>query len=176
MKGPRGTSADPELLTRDREEHLLSRAAELDGAQSTQVGTLRAAAIEAGIQPEAFDAALAEVRAGGATPAQSPRGWLMLSGALGVAVLLAFGIVAASIDVRPSVRTVEQTFMLRCLAPGDAAAVVRPLMNSAASQIVISPHAPHVLTVRTTPDQMQRVRAALDRQDGAACQTPATNR
>jgi hypothetical protein len=46
-------------------DRLLARAAELDSRQGSgaEIASLRAAAAEAGIRPEAFDAALAEMRA-----------------------------------------------------------------------------------------------------------------
>jgi len=53
---------DPERIAESTARHLLERAAALDSDGSTLV-QLRQAALEAGISPEAFDAAVAEWRA-----------------------------------------------------------------------------------------------------------------
>ena len=57
--------------------------------------------------------------------------------------------------------------LLRCLSGGQAAALVRPLLQLSANRIVISPHAPEVLTVRGTPAQITQVRRVLDESAGA---------
>jgi hypothetical protein len=52
--------------------------------------------------------------------------------------------------------TAGQAFALRCLAPGDAAELIRPLVADRAARIVVSPvRAPHVLTVRAPSDAAQ---------------------
>lgn len=78
------------------------------------------------------------------------------------ALAVARGRTSAGAAGSPGVPTVEEAILLRCLAPGDAAELVRPLLSDRWSRVVIAPeHAPRVLTVRTTPAQMRRVRAAI---------------
>lgn len=175
MRIPSRPAADAAVLPPNVAEHLFKRAAELDAVHraGSQVSMLRVAAIEAGIQSDAFDAALAEMDSGGATaPTSVPRRrWPNLAIYLSVVALISAGVVTVSRLIRAPLPTVEEAFGLRCLSPGDAAALLRPTINDA-STLVISPPAQHVLTVRTTPDQVERVRAILDRQDGVACQAP----
>jgi hypothetical protein len=68
---------------------------------------------------------------------------------------------------------VEQAFLLRCLAPGEAAELVRPLLELPANRVAYSPvNAPRVLTVHATPAQLRNVRSVLDeheRPGSAAC-------
>jgi hypothetical protein len=53
-------------------QRLLERAAELDAADVHDLSRLRQSALEAGIRPEAFDSALAELRAPSAVSVASP--------------------------------------------------------------------------------------------------------
>lgn len=108
MKSPRRAPVAAEVLSRGAAERLLQRAAELDMARTTQLDTLRAAAAEAGIQPDAFEAALDEMHASGAATRIPERPRLQsFTIALGVAALLATGIATVSRVPRPSVATVE---------------------------------------------------------------------
>jgi hypothetical protein len=44
---------------------------------------------------------------------------------------------------------VEEAFVLRCLSPGEAAELVRPLLHLPTNTVIYSPtHAPRVLTIR----------------------------
>lgn len=169
-------------------ERLLDRASRLDAARedAVSVAHLRAAATEAGIAPAAFDAALAELRAGASPPAPpgarppGRRVWKSIAG-VAAAVLLAVGALAATgqrtrADPSPAVPTVEEAILLRCLTPGEAAELVRPLIQEHASVLTVRPTtAPRVLTVRTTPAAMQRVKALLaehERASAGACTVP----
>ena len=69
--------SDPEVRSQPVAERLLERASELDAALrggTLAVSDLRSAATEAGISPEAFDAALAELRRAEEVPAPNVRG------------------------------------------------------------------------------------------------------
>lgn len=182
MKDPRRPGPEREVLSRSVSERLLARAAELDAAQraGADLATLRAAAAEAGISPTAFDAALAEIRADGQAPAvrparRRPRRWGLVAGASALILVGAIGVGRAVVPA--PVPVIEQAFLLRCLAPGEAAELVRPMLERASGTVMVSPaRAARVLRVRATPGEMPRVRALLDRQDGAACEAPATTR
>ena len=171
-----------EVLPNQLSERLLARAAELDAAQraGANIAELRAAAAEAGISPAAFDTALDELRAGQqAPPVQSSRRRPRIGGlALGLFAVIVVGFFAVGRGVAPAtIPTIEQSFLLRCLPVGEAAELVRPMLEPKSGLIMASPtRAPRVLSVRTTPEQMPAVRALLDRQDGAACQLPGSTR
>ena len=179
MKDQSSPDPEREALPTDVADRLLARAAELDSAQrgSTEIARLREAAAEAGMLPSAFDAALAELRAehqrrpAKATARDRRQGTAVL-----LAVLVAFtAFITTGWAIRSHRTGVEQAFLLRCLPPGDAAALLRPVVDPATTRLRISSRrAPHVLTVRTaTKEQMDEVRAQLERQDGAACYVPA---
>lgn len=179
MKDRPSPGPERDALPTDVAERLLARAAELDSAQrdSTQIARLREAAAEAGMLPSAFDAALAELRAEGQRrPAKSVARDRRQGRAVLIAIIVAF---TAAITTGRAIHAhragVEQAFLLRCLSPGDAAALVRPIVDPGTTRLRISSRrAPHVLTVRTaTKEQMDQVRAVLERQDGAACEVPA---
>ena len=171
------------MLPEKVSERLLRRASELDVANRSgaEVAKLRAAAAEAGISHAAFDAALAELReeenAQVAAPAARSRStsrvWAIVVGA--IAILLAGVITMRTVVPVPAV-VVEQSFALRCLSPDQAMALLRPLLDDGESGIRASPsRAPGIITVRTTPEQMQRVRSTLEVQDvagSAACAVP----
>ena len=182
MKGPHRPVLEREVLPNQLSERLLARAAELDAAQrvGANIAELRAAAAEAGISPAAFDTALEELRGVQQAPAvPSPRRRPRIGGlALALlAVILVGSFAVGRAVVPPTIPTIEQAFLLRCLPVGEAAELVRPMLEPQSGMIMASPtRAPRVLTVRTTPEQMPVVRALLDRQDGAACQLPGTTR
>lgn len=175
--------ADPPLpddrpLPAAAAERLLARAAELDaaGGDGPRLAELRSAAAEAGISVPAFDAALAELRDAERTRAAGGRRPRLWAAAVGLAALVAVGGLTVARERPPGSAapgTVEEAFLLRCLAPGDAAELLRPLVADPAAGVVISPaHAPRVLTVRATRARLEQVRAALARADGgegAAC-------
>lgn len=184
--------ADPDVLPDSVTSRLLERASELDAAQrvGVTVADLRAAAAEAGISANAFDAALAELqvteqRAVVAARTQPRRFRRMLATAASVIVAL---IVVGAIAVGRTTPApgaaapiVEKAFLLRCLSSEQGAALVRPLLDLPANRIVISPEkATRVVTIRGTPAQLEKVRAALDQYEGtgsAACaRGPASER
>jgi hypothetical protein len=97
MASDPGDDQDSVRLSDDSAAVLLKRATQLDAASASKVSIaeLRAAARDAGIAPEAFEQALAEFRAAGATmeakPAarrRGPRYWL--AGVVVTALLLAY--------------------------------------------------------------------------------------
>ncbi|HEY0023326.1 MAG TPA: hypothetical protein VGB24_10465 [Longimicrobium sp.] len=162
---------------------LLARASELDAVRwgGSSVADLRASAAEAGISAEAFDAALAEFqrtpRAGG--PA-SPRRSRWALGAGAVALLLAGMLVGSGTGrrggggVAPGVPTIEEAIVLRCLAPGDAAELVRPVLQDRSSRVLVNPaHAPRVITIRATPALLRQAKAVLAEHEGAGSGTCA---
>lgn len=186
---PSRESAAPEVSDADAlpaaaAERLLERASQLDAARANDVPVtrLRTAAAEAGISRSAFDGALAELHAADSSqsePARTPGrasarrwggGWLA-----GAAVaLFAAGALATSggrvltgADA-PSAATVEEAVLLRCLPPGEALELVRPLLNEdRASTARWNPTvAPRVVTIRTTPARLQRAKALLAEHDG----------
>lgn len=159
--------ADAEVLPDPVTARLLSRASELDaarGAGATLV-ELRAAAVEAGISARAFDAALAELHGAGqgrlpdvsGQPRRRPQMWAL---GVGIAALIAAAPAAAPM--------VQEAFLLRCLSPGEAAELIRPVLGLRTNSVVYSPaHAPRVLTIHATPAQIRNVRSVLDRYEGA---------
>ncbi|MBA3342789.1 MAG: hypothetical protein H0T48_13260 [Gemmatimonadaceae bacterium] len=173
---------DPEVLPESVAERLLARASELDVARGagSAVVDLRAAAAEAGISAGAFDAALAELQ--GNQKARLPdvrerprRRWRMWRLTAAVAALIAAGAysvsrrqAAAGEAALPRAPIVEEAILLRCLAAGDAAELIRPLLPLRSNSIVYSTaHAPRLLTIRATPVQLLTVKAMLDKYEGA---------
>jgi hypothetical protein len=147
------------------------------------VGDLRAAATEAGISTLAFDAALAELRAGGQAQVAArekqrrrfPRVSAITAGAVAAFVALSAIVVSRTVIPTSDPPTVEETFLLRCLAPNQAAALLRPLLDLPTNTVVISPdRAAPVVTIRATPAQMVKVRATLDQYDGTGSSACAT--
>jgi hypothetical protein len=183
--------SDPEVLSNPVAERVLTRASELDAALrggTLAVSELRSAAVEAGISPEAFDAALAEVRESEAAPppnvaARSPaRRWRWAFGiAAGLITIGSLGVARTVAPVAAGAPMIEQSLLLRCLPAGKAAALIRPVLDLPTNTIVLSPDAPGVITVRATSAQLDRVRAVLDpyERDGSpSCPLtpPATTR
>ena len=179
---PHRSESEREMLPTQVSERLLARAAELDAALNggTELAKLRAAALEAGISSSAFDTALEELRGAGQAPAaQSPRRRPRVATfVLGVCTLLLAGTMVSRTVIRvPVGATVEEAFLLRCLPPGEAAELVRPTRELASNVTILLPaHAPRVLRIRATPEQLAEMRALLEREDGAACAGPATTR
>jgi hypothetical protein len=195
---------DRERLSSQAAERLLARAAELDSHQrsTAEVASLRAAAAEAGIHPEAFDAALAEMRAretGVAAPApplvygpSRRRNWIMVGATL--ALIVGIGLsrlfpsqravdrvaprAAPPASATPALPagTIEHTFELRCLTASQAVAFLRPVLTGA-EQVILPPETrSHILVVRALPDRMAVVRSVLDQHDPRACKIPAAPR
>ena len=170
-----------DVLTDQVAHRILARAAELDAAQkaAVDVANLRAAAVEAGISPSAFDSALDEVQGGQHRPATPPRRrrtrirMLLLAAPV---FMLAGAFVVGRMVMPVPLPLSEQAFLLRCLPPGEAAELVRPMLDDR-STVALSPaRAPRTLTIRSTPEGMAKVGALLDERDGAACAAPATTR
>ena len=180
---------DPERLTQSAAERLLTRASDLDAAHGagSDVRALRSAAAAAGISMPAFDAALAELREADKAPLLEVRDQLRRRArfwGLSVAGMLVFALGAvfffwlvrrSPVDAKPDVPDVEEAILLSCLSPGEAADMVRPLLNLQSNTIVISPErAPRVLTLRATPTQLEEVKAILSKFEDPASQTCAT--
>lgn len=173
---------DAEILPEPVATRLLARASELDAARGAgaEVAELRAAAAEAGITTRAFDAALAELRGSGEAqvpelsgrPRRRPR---MTALAVGVVALIAVGALAVARGSAPAgaatlaaAPIVEEALLLRCLSPGEAAELIRPLLQLPTNSVAYSPaRASRVLTIRATSAQMQRVRSMLEQYEGA---------
>jgi hypothetical protein len=183
------TDPDTEVLPDALAARVLARASELDAAFATgTVANLRSAAVEAGISSRAFDTALAEVRAADKALDQAPvvtasartrsrgRRWVI---AVGIAAATAFASIFVTRMLFPAdaaasagVPLVEERFLLRCLWPGEAAELIRPLLVR--SNAVYSPgNAPRVLVVRATPEKIEAVRLLLDRHEGVGSTTCA---
>ena len=179
------TERDTEVLADPVAVRLLARASELDAAfrSGAAVADLRVAATEAGISPRAFDAALAELHGAEQAPVPAetgevtkrPRRWALagVSGLITAGALMLILGTAVSRTVAPAIPPmVEQAFLLRCLAPGEAAELVRPLLGLRTNSVAYSPIAPRVLTVHATPEQLREVRSVLDEHEvpgSAAC-------
>jgi hypothetical protein len=152
-------------------ERLLARASELDVADRSgaAVNDLRAAAMEAGISASAFDKALAEMRDAErprvpAFPIRRSRVRPLMAAAVGmiVAGLLVLGrTLSTPIPATPAMT--EEAIVLRCLAPAEAAELIRSDLQLKTNAVWFSEdRAPHLLNVRGTRDQISRVKATLD--------------
>jgi hypothetical protein len=162
---PKPKTTVPQALT----DRLFRRASELDAfsGSETSVADLREAATEAGISPTAFQTALTELQR--TLFRQRLRRWVLASG------LIAILAVGALITIKPGVSSVagpgmvEEAILIHCLNPGDAAELIGPLLRLRTNKVVANPStAPHVLTILGTPQQLDQVRALLQRDDGLA--------
>jgi len=184
---------DREVLSGKAAEQLLARAAELDlhHTGGAEIANLRAAAVEAGIRPEAFDAALAEMRKPRVDPraqlryGTSPRKWMIFGGAV---VALAVGIVISTVVRHPKpadlsvphapfvspIAMVNETFQLHCLSSEQAGVVVAPLLGQGGE--IIPSRTAGVIAVRIMQDHIAAVRSALDKADGPSCRVRGTQR
>jgi len=176
----RRVEPDAEVLSARVAERLLKRASELDAVRNsgTAVAELRAAAAEAGISADAFDAALGELQKADQAPspvsAVSTRRWRRLFfGLAGVgAIVLALAtIVIPMRSVAPATTNmVQQTIQLNCLSADKALELIRPLLTDPANTIVRPGNSSSTLIIRATPEQLQNVRSALAQVDNAqAC-------
>lgn len=185
MKDRRLPEPAPEVLSEPVRARLLERATELDSAYRAggTVAELRAAAIEAGISAPAFDAALAELRDAEQprpsvtqAPIKPRRPWRPFAAA--IAALVALGSVGLARNPTPasaSAPMIEESIRLRCLSSGQAADLARPFLRLPTNTVVYSPErTPGELTIRATREQIDNVRAALNRNDGAG--SPACTR
>jgi type II secretory pathway component GspD/PulD (secretin) len=168
---------DAEVLPAAVAERLLQRASELDAARTagTAVAELRAAAAEAGISADAFDAALGELQTADQGPspvsAVSTRRWRRLFFGLagvGAIVLAAATIVIPTRLVGPAAgNMVEHAIQLHCLSADIAVDLIRPLLKDPANTIVRPGNSSSTLIIRATPEQLQNVRAAIAQVDNA---------
>lgn len=190
MPNPPPSPPDPKLLTDLKAARLLERASELDLARTagTRIAELRAAAAEAGISHESFDAALAELDAEGNAPAPPPpprsSPWkrvTLIGGLTGVilagsAALLFATYLFPNAVSRLDLPMEEETIALTCIAPSDAAGLARPILFLPENTIVVSPeHAPRVLKIVATQEQIRQVKAKLAEHDvagSASCSVP----
>lgn len=182
MKHRHRPATEGQALAPDVAERLLARTAELDSKQriDAEIARLREASTEAGMLPSAFDAALAELRAEGEQrPAMTTgRGRRRIT-ALVLGALVSLAAVVTMRRVLPAPASgIEQAFQLQCVQPREAATLLTLSIGDPAMQLTIPPDgAPRVLTVRAaTREQMDRVRAALDRMDRGSCVAPAAAR
>lgn len=181
--GP-GSAPESQLVSDPIAARILARASELDASQASgvMVAELRAAAAEAGISDRAFNTALAEmheeqVPAAAPVRARPSR----VARAMGIVAAIAVATLFVGRLIVPSKQTVEsaglqlteQPILLNCLAPGEAASLVQPLLTLPQNRVLANPaSAPRVLTVRATAEQMARVHALLDQYEqpgSAAC-------
>lgn len=167
---------ETKVLPEPAAAQLLARASELDAARlaSAEIAELRAAAAEAGISTGAFDAALSELQAVERAPVpdvggqhRRARRWALGAGvaALIAAATLAWTQMRAPTAVAAPI--VEEAIVLRCLAPGEAAEFVRPLLGDLGTVVYSPAQAPRVLTIRATPAQIEDIRAVLDQHEAA---------
>ena len=184
------SESDPEVLSSPVAERVLTRASELDAALrggTMAVSELRSAAVEAGISPEAFEAALAEVRdADDDAPApnvakqSSAHRWRRAFGIAATLIVVgSVGVARMVMPVAAGAPMIEKAYLLRCLSAGQAARLIRPVLDLPTNVVTASPDG--VLTIRATPAQVERVQAVLDSYEGAgapACRRggPATTR
>jgi hypothetical protein len=182
---------DPEskVLPEAAARSLLARASELEAARQSgsAVADLRAAAEAAGISPQSFDAALAELQAAERAPVQDAippafrrrqRRRVELA-TIGIVAGLGLLVVSRLFPASASA-SVEDRIVLRCLTPQAAAKLVQPVLQDPASTLVIGAgQASNVLTIRATPEDLQRVQALLAEQDlsgSTACTVPPASR
>ena len=165
---------DTRSVSESAAARLLARASELEaaGGAGFTIAQLRAAALEAGISPQAFERAVAELEETRPRRRRS-RGWAVAAAAV---VVLATAVFLARLSPAPTPgSTVEEAITLQCLSAGDAADLVRPYLQDQQSTVRFNEtRAPHVLIIRTTPPQLERVKNLLAEQDAArGCTVPA---
>lgn len=180
---------DPNVLSEPMAARLLARASELDQLHKTgsSINDLRLAATEAGIAEPAFDAALAELQSRAPSRAVDARGrarrrtrlviWTAVLTMVAAAATLA--VVAqrtARSDVAVSTAPlIDDAILLQCLAPDEAAALIRPVLTLRENQVIVRPtQTPRLLMLRATAGQLQRVKALLapyEVADSPTCRT-----
>ena len=179
MEPTRRPEGERETLPEHVAQRILARASELDAAQraAIDVANLRAAAVEAGISPSAFDSALAEVGRGDQMVPTPPRrgGRRIASVLLGAAVAAMLGVITLS-RVVPAETLAQESFLLRCLTAGEATELVRPVLGPKTTLVSAPGTAPRIVNVRSTPEDLAAIKAILDARDAAACATPVAPR
>lgn len=171
--GP-GSAPESQLVSDPIAARILARASELDASQASgvMVAELRAAAAEAGISDRAFNTALAEMHEE-QEPAAAPVRPRNTRVARAMAIVAALGLATLFVGrlVIPSKQTVESAGLqftphpisINCLAPGEAASLVRPLLTLPQNSVIVnSGSAARMLTVFATAEQMTRVYALLE--------------
>ena len=181
MDRSRGDDRDAEILPQSVSERVLLRASELDVASRTgaSIAQLRAAARDAGISAEAFDAAVEELRAEESrrVPRRRHRVWGIAGVTAIVALIVFIGVGRLAPPVAASGPVLEQTLVLRCVSTGQALALIRPLLTHPANVVTASQRAPGMITVRATAEQLTRVQAVIDGYERTvpACVVPSAN-
>lgn len=168
---------------------VLARASELDQlrASGTAVADLRTAATEAGITADSFDAALAELQ--NRTPAQGRMArnrsqWrtraiiattvLVLLAAMAMLKVVTPRRTMSDIHVAPP-RLIDETIVLQCLTPDEAAELIRPVLNLRENRVVIRPtQNTRLLALSATAVQLQQVKTLLAPYEAAGSPTCAT--
>ena len=181
MTDRRRVDPDAEILPAALAERVLKRASELDAVRTagTAVAELRAAAAEAGISADAFDAALGELQKADQVPAPvatvSTRRWRAFS--IGLATIGAFVLAAAMVFIPARLvapagtSMVRQTIQLNCLSPDKALEVIKPLLTDDASALRPG-NSSSTIIVRATPEQLKTVQLAIDKVDNAQSCAP----
>lgn len=155
---------DRDVLPKPAAERLLARASELD-------------------------AVLAEMRA---RRGKEPGGLVTLPSLLGrwrMVGVVAFLIACAGMVVMQqrasavaaqaiAARTIEESLLLRCVAPAEAAEIIRPLLSQPWNTIVINPESsPNRVRVRGRTFEISRAKSELAKYEGdgsGACPVPPT--
>ena len=171
MPHRRESDDESTVLSAPTAARLLERASELDAARlaEVRVAELRAAATEAGISADAFNAALEEIQRP-APPAVEPSPvprrnkprWKLLAGFVVVAAMFSVFGVQRSVSV-PADGLVTETFLLRgCLTSNEARNLIVPILGTTGTAFS-PPNAERILHVRASQQQIDRIRMELDR-------------
>lgn len=175
------TDPDAEVLPAKVAERLIARASELDAAftSGATMAELRAAAVEAGISSQAFDAAVAEMRvAAEAPPIVQPKSrrrpaLLAFAAGIGAMFFTSMAVVRSSTgDAGATASMVDETILLRCLTAQEAVELVRPV-RLPSTMIRIRPGAPRILMVRGTGLQIRDMRSVLAAHEGDGVSCPS---
>jgi hypothetical protein len=169
VRDRRPSEPDRETLPAKLAERLLTRASELDATGLSTVTQLREAATEAGISQAAFDAALAELRdAEGQREVVAPPPKRSRARRFGgaIAAVVVAGVILTSREAAPSnatgVQMLDETIVLRCLAPDEATAIARTLLDQPENTLA---YRERVLRVHGTASQIAELRAHVDRRE-----------
>ena len=142
--------SNSEVLSNPVAERLLERASELDAALrggTPAVSELRSAATEAGISPQAFDAALAELRDTEeasapnvtAPPPARRRTWALAAAVMALIAVGTLGVARRAPVDAAGAPMIERAFLVRCLSADQAAALIRPVLDLPTNTVVVSP-------------------------------------